>query len=155
MKICDFHGYEVFYDDVKRKFEAYKNGEIVCEDETQNLLEEQLKKLCKFKKILTINVGYEHDAQIGEITSMHKERGFRERITIWFVWKNGENFLRTKGSLSSGRYYEATPENIEIAKQMQKLAQERDRLFEKARKLEEQLKNPITDKNIAKLAGIE
>jgi len=151
MKVGELYGYTIEYNTSIQQFEAWKDGEITTSAPTQVEVEEFIKKLHEkgFKRIKAIQAKYE-DVTIGEITSIKKTAGRYREIEVWFVSQDG---ARQKIYLTY--VYEATPKNLEIAEKIRQLADKQKKVLEQIRELTEKLTDPITEKNIYKLAGLE
>lgn len=148
-------GYKIFYDADRRKFVAQdSNLEEIYVDDTQKLVEEYLAKLekRKFQRIRAIH-SYSRSADIGVITSIRREHsrysGFF--FEAWFV--KDEDQSRGKYRLS--RFFKDTPENIALAEKITTLKAQIDKKYKQIERLQQKFKDPITEKNVLKLAGVE
>lgn len=149
-------GYKIFYDPDTTKFVAQDSKlEEIYKADTQQEVEDYLKKLekRKFQKIRAIHKT-SRTATIGSITSIRKEHssymGFF--FECWFVTE--EDQRRGKHRLK-GYFFKATPENIALAEKVTKLNAQIQKKYQQIESLQEKLKDPITDENVLKLAGVE
>lgn len=148
-------GIKILYDPDSRKFIARnKEGEEIYKDDTQEQVEEYLKKFEKrsFQKIRAVH-SFSRSAAIGHITSISREhssyRGFY--FEAWFV--NEEDKTRSKHTLSS--FFQATPENIKRAEEIMKLQKQILAKYKLIERLQQKFKEPLTEKNVLTLAGVE
>lgn len=149
-------GYEILYDSDSRKFVARDSKhEEVYKADTQEEVEIYLKKLekKKFQRIRVIH-RFSYSADIGAITSIRKEHssymGFY--FEAWFVKDKDKG--RSKHRLE-GYFFKATPENIAIAEKVTTLNKQIQMKHKHIERLQKRFKDPITEKNVLKLAGVE
>lgn len=151
-------GYEILYDPDDKKFVAQdsKHEEIYKADKQQEV-ENYLKKLEKkaFTRIKAIH-RLSRTATLGEITSIRTEhsRYSGYYYEAWFVSGEGENKRRGKHRIGE-HFFLATIPNVALAETITKLNEQITEKYAKIDRLQQRFKDPITDKNVLKFAGVE
>ena len=156
VKITTYLGYEIHYDSEHKMFYAFKDGEIIDSEKTQEELEQFLKALTKkaFKRVPVIVRSSGYQVMLGEVTSFRKVRGYAgEEIQCRVQFKEGTD--RTWRDMRLSDLCENTPENLAKANEILQIQKEANDLWYKAGVLAKEINSKLTFKRLMVLGGLE